>query len=442
MAESSRLASGMYDGPELTKENLSFFWNSIPKWLRKGLEVPENTVDYIMNLPRLNCDHPRQAAVALGDETQRMEWDASIEQMEQWATHACPAFTTPGAIPANTESKLFRVTDIPELKDTKEYEHYRNALQRFLRANADPAPQEFGRALERILQNLTAPSARIASATWDVTKLIEPTWKETTERLFKSFDEKFQDNNLLEKTQVTWYQTKLKDNDDINDFFLRYEAAADQYLLAQQRLGLPKEVQISPAVVTTRLIQILPPYLRNALKLRASSKVPKKPLETLTLQELRFDLDELWRYMPRPAAKGHNTQGNFQTGNTRNGPAQKGQNEVRTMGCGMVCSYDTSPPVPIEARGSIYPDQRNPQNDPSNLARLHFVLQNNLCKNCRRGPHEHKTVGAIFSPAKQLTRTRRTRNTEEPPRHYNTVPPPPERLTIEAPPSRPTTPLQ
>lgn len=440
MPEASRMASGMYTGPELAAEDIQFFWNSIPKWLRQNLEIPQTNTDYVISLGQLNCHHPRQAALALGNENPNQEWDISIEQMEQWASHVCPAFTTQGAIP--TESKLFRVSDIPELQDTKEYEHYRNALQRFLRANADPAPQEFGRALERILQNLTAPSARIASATWDVTKLIRPTWKQTTEKLISSFDEKFQDNNLLEKTQIAWYQTKLKDNDDINDFFLRYEAAADQYLLAQRRLGLPEEVQIGPAVVTTRLIQILPPYLRNALKLRASSRTPRRQLETLTLQELRADLDELWRYMPRPAAKGHNTQGNFQTGNTRNGPAQKRQNEIRTMGCGMVCSYDTSPPVPQEARGSIYPDQRNPQNDPANLARLHFVLQNNLCKNCRRGPHEHKTVGAIFSPAKQPAHTRRTRNTEETPRSYHAVSPPPERLAIEAPPSRPQTPPQ
>ena len=120
---------------------------------------------------RLSCQHPEEAAYALGDNSRQQEWDASIEQMEQSATHICAALVQGAALPIRmeTRSRLFKVTDIPPFADTKEYENYRNAIAQFLPAHDDPLPSEFRNGLKSILQAFTA------SATWNVNNLIRPT---------------------------------------------------------------------------------------------------------------------------------------------------------------------------------------------------------------------------------------------------------------------------
>lgn len=428
MAGSSKTASGMYTGPELTQEDFSFFWKHIPGWLRKEHAQPQTLVDYIHALSQLGCEHPRHLGETLGDENQ--PWEESIEQVENLQLRN-PRTTS-------TESRLFRASDVPRFTNTADYAGFRSSLLMFLESEAPPRPSEYGRALTRILSTFEDPVAQSAARGWKINELINTrSWEVTYRQFLAALDDKFQPATAVEDMKIAWLKCKPKDNEKPADFFNRFEAATMDYDDIRERSGLGK---IANQAIAERLLTVLPRYLVNDA--RNTFARAGEQIELKTPKELRKLFEITWTYLPKPAGVGHNTKNNFQTGTARNGPAQKGQNEVRTMGCGMVCSYDTSPPVPTQARGSIYPDQRSPQNNPANLERLQYVLDNNLCKNCRRGPHEHKTVGAIFAPAKPMARTRRTRNTEEPPRRYNTVPPPPERLTIEAPPSRPITPLQ
>lgn len=427
-SKASKTASGMYTGPELSQEDFAFFWKHIPEWLKKELNQPETLIEYINALSQLGCEHPRHLGETLGDENQ--PWEESIEQVENLQLRN-PRTTS-------TESRLFRASDVPRFTNTADYAGFRSSLLMFLESEAPPRPSEYGRALTRILSTFEDPVAQSAARGWKINELINTrSWEVTYRQFLAALDDKFQPATAVEDMKIAWLKCKPKDNEKPADFFNRFEAATMDYDDIRERSGLGK---IANQVIAERLLTVLPRYLVNDA--RNTFARAGEQIELKTPKELRKLFEITWTYLPKPAGVGHNTKSNFQTGTTRNGPAQKGQNEVRTMGCGMVCSYDTSPPVPAQARGSIYPDQRNPQNNPANLERLQYVLDNNLCKNCRRGPHEHKTVGAIFAPAKPMARTRRTRNTEEPPRRYNTVSPPLERLAIEAPPSRPQTPSQ
>jgi hypothetical protein len=429
MASSSKeRPSGMFTG-NLTQEQCEFIWNQIPSTYRRlppGQGSPTTSEELVNALiSNIHCLHPREAAVALGDQSGNQEWEASIEQMEEAANHICPGLQT-AAI--NAGSSLFKVSEIPEFSDTKEYERYRSQLQRFLRAHGAPRRPEYGQALERILQAFTATTAKIAAETWTVDELIRPTWAETTEALLQALDEKFEDNNLLEAAQVKWYQTKLKDGDDINDFFNRYEAAADRYLLAQKRKRIPAVAQVSTAVVNARLIQIIPAYLRNALKLRLSSQGVL--LETMTLKQLRPELEDLWRYMPKPAAIGHNTNTRFQTAAGRNAnltPAQQAK-EPKTYACGFHGNYDTQPQVPMHLRGSIFPNPREPSKDTENLRRRQQCATQGLCINCRRPRDQHQTNGTNYRPITLQANTRRA------PAQQIEAPHPTGQLAIEAPP--------
>jgi hypothetical protein len=393
----------------LTAEDCATIWNQLPEITRQRFKrkTPSTAVELMDALAEVRpppepCVHPQQAAVALGDASGNQPWDASIEQMERDAQHICPTLAQTIPIPITTQ-RLFKVSEVPELSNTKEYELYRSQLQRFLRAHGSPQQHEFGQALERILQAFTAPSAQVAAASWKVTDLIRPTWEETTNALIHALDEKFEDNNVLEEAMLKWYRTQLKDGADINEFFNHYEAAADVYLLAQIRKGIPTGAQISPAVVTARLVQILPSYLRNALKLRLTSQ--RIMWETLTLKQLRPHLEDLWRYLPKPAAAGHNTNTRFQTASNRLAPAQQTSNqsprggrvnETKQRQCGMMVSYDTSPPVPQQARGSLYPDPRDPSKNAENLRRLQYCAQHDLCTFCRRDRAQHQPSGPNF----------------------------------------------
>jgi hypothetical protein len=416
---------------DLTQEQLEYLWKDIPEEFRAGKRLRPATIQQFHDfLEQLLCPHPSQAARALGDESGQQEWDASLEQMTNLSGHVCANLAAAALAPS---SRLFKVTEIPELSDTKKYEEYRRNLQRFLRANDDPAPHEYGKALERILQQVTDKTANVASATWDTQELTKPTWAETTEHLIRSFDEKFQNHNLLEDSLLAWHHLRIKEGDDVNEFFNKFEAAADQYKLAQIRTNIPAEVRVTMPMVTARLIQILPAYLRNALKMRLSGKTPKQLPETMNLKELRTEIEDLWRYMPKPAATGHNTTRNFQTASGKAAPVHNHitAKEPKTYLCGFHGNYDTSPAVPAKYRGSIFADPRNPANNSENLARKKLCADAGLCINCRRDHSQHPTIGSNFKPIHMNPTARRgPANTESPTNDQG------QRL-LEAPPTTP-----
>lgn len=414
--------SGMWPGGELTPDQCRSLWNQIPPILRTHRpNTPTNSVEMMEALAQTGCLHPHQLHLSLGN-LSRNDWDENILFVEQLAEQA--RSPNPNPVVLQNTSRLFKVSEIPEFSNTKEYERYRSQLQRFLRAHGDPQPQEFGQALERILQAFTADSAKVAAESWLVTDLIRPTWAETTAALISALDNKFEDNNLLEEAQLKWYQTKLKDGMDINEFFNLYDAAAARYLLAQKRKGIPENAQISPAVVTTRLIQILPPYLRNALKLRLAPA--GQIAETMTLNQLRPHLEDLWRYLPKPAGVGHNTNNRFQTASSKLNPSSNGPNRETERQCGLICSYDTSPPVPSQFRGPLFPDPKDAQKSAENHHRRLACANAQVCLYCRRPRSEHKASGPRFKPVLPPPSTRHTPAIQSAPL--------PESRQIEAPP--------
>jgi hypothetical protein len=425
--------SGMWPGGELTPEQCATLWNQIPVPFRvQRPTTPTNSVEMMEALAQVGCIHPHQLHITLGNLSNN-DWDENLGLVEQLCEQARAPPPPPTVIQATGE-RLFKVSEIPEFSNTKEYERYRSQLQRFLRAHGSPQPHQFGQALERILQAFTADSAKVAAESWRVTDLIRPTWEETTTELLAALDEKFEDNNLLEEAQIKWYQTRLTAGADINEFLNHYEAAAEKYHLAQIRKNIPETARISPAVTTARLLQILPPYLRNHLKLRLAPM--NRMAETMTVKELRPHLEDLWRYLPKPAATGHNTDRRFQTANARSTPANQnlsyvssGPNKEVERQCGLICSYDTQPAVPQHLRGPLFPDPKDPKKSAENHRRRCACAEAEVCMYCRRPLSEHKASGPRFRKVLPPANTRHT--------PAITPAPLPESRQIEAPPAHP-----
>jgi hypothetical protein len=384
--------SGIMPDP-ITPEQVRFIWNQVPiDYRRQGYPDPTSSEELVTALHNILCEHPHEAAIALGDETGNQEWEASIEQMETAAQHQCTATTIPG------RSTLFKASEVPKFTSTKEYDDFRSSLLMFFQSTEKPAPSEFGTALLRILSTFEDPVAKQAAKGWNVSTLCHrSSWEITYRQFLQALDDKFQSATLLQDTKIEWMKCRPKENERPTDFFNRFEALTTQLLDVQERLGAP---QISDTIVSERLLLILPRYLTDDARQNVART--GEMLELKTPKELRKYFEISWTYLPKPAATGHNTKANYHTGNTRSTPAHDMITpDVKPRACGLTVSYETSPPVPHAARGSLYPDPKNPANDAANLARHSYCLSQNLCQRCRR-PRSQHSGHAIFQPVKPL----------------------------------------
>jgi hypothetical protein len=430
--------SGMVEVP-FTEAQCRFIWNQIPEPFRRlpiGTPAPLTSEALVEALNQaIGCTHPEEIEedLATGNLT-TTSWEDSRGLIRGLASHECN--TT--AATTTHETKIFKITDVPEFKNTSEYAGFRSALGRFLR-NTDPPPRnKYGVALERILSSFKDPVALAASEDWDITPLLRPTWEATYEAFLLALDDKFESKTILQDVQIEWMKTRPRNDEKAGDFFNRFNAACNKYRSVAERKGAPIPTE---SVLVSRLNQVLPRYLVDSVRLDLRRRNPPILIDNCTLQELRSYYEDSWAYLPRPAATGHNTKTNYQTATTRAGPAQQGRPNngnydnvtptVKTCKCGYHGSYETAPAVPHQARGSLFPNPRNPSEDAANLARQQYCAQHQLCIYCRRPQAQHQTAGMNFKPVR-LASARRAQGI--------TAPPAPEindqdQLLIEAPPA-------
>jgi hypothetical protein len=384
-------ATGMIQGENFTPGNIRTIWEQIPEHYRNlptGQEAPTTIVDLISALGQINCNHPRQAALVLGDNTGTQDWDTSLAQMDEYRNHQCPE---PEEAAASASSKLFRASDVPTFKDDKDYDGFRGSLVSFLQSEDPPRRSEYGRALLRILSSIEAPSARVAAKNWNVQNLLRPTWEATYHQFLNALDKKFESQTILQDSKIAWLACRPKDNEKPADFFNRFEGLTEHLKDVQRRKQAPI---LSDSIITERLLIILPRYLTNHARIHFAQQ--GQLMELQTPEEIRRHFEVTWTYTPRPAATGHDTKYRFKTANASPAPASS-TNNVKERQCGMIASYDTTPAVPPEARGSLMPDS-DPAKSAANAARRHYCAQHKLCLFCRRPQSQHQASAPRFKP--------------------------------------------
>jgi hypothetical protein len=392
MTEPTGATSGMFDG-ELTPENVRTIWNQIPVASRNqqpGALDPTTAVELLEALRHVGqCQHPRQAAQVLGDESGAQDWDTSLTQMDQLYHHQCPE---PEEVAETGTSKLFRSSDVPSFKDDKDYDGFRGSLVSFLQSEDPPRRSEYGRALLRILSSIEAPSARIAAKNWNVQNLIRPTWAATCHEFLTALDRKFESQTILQDSKIAWMACRPKESEKPSEFFNRFEGLTSQLQDVQRRKNAPV---LSDSIITERLLLILPRYLTNNARIHFAQQ--GRLMELQTPEELRKYFEVTWTYTPRPAATGHDTKSRFKTASASPAPANTAANNVKERQCGIIASYDTYPAVPMEARGSLMPDS-DPAKSAANAARRQYCAQRKLCLFCRRAQSEHQASAPRFKP--------------------------------------------
>jgi hypothetical protein len=433
-ARAKMAPSGMIAG-NLTPEDCMNIWNKLPSHFRANISAPQNYEELAIALSKISapitpCQHPEEIATDLQAGNPALhpdDWEESRGLVRGLAAHRCPETSLFGI--SSDKSRLFKITDVPKFTSSREYDTFRSKLDRFLRTTASPLPIDFPRALEIILSSFEDEAIAQATLTWDVSKVVQNSWKETCEEFLKALDKKFLPADHLERTEKEWSRTYPKKDETLPEFFNRFDGVTNKYVNAVKRSDVPA---VTGTAVVAQLVKVLPPYLVDHVRLQLRMTEGGN-IKNLTIDELRDRIEYASTYLPKPAAAIHATNTKYATGSTRAAPATTDRNEVRTMNCGMVCSFNTSPPVPSEARGSIYPDLKNPANNAANAQRRAYVAKYNLCVNCRRTEQEHSTVAARFRPVpKENASTRRTPQQWSPP--TPSASPLPESRQIEAPP--------
>jgi hypothetical protein len=399
MAGSS--TSGMFSG-NLSSDNCHTLWSSLPEATRQHFNIPQpdTSVELIAALSRVLIPldtHPAEAANALNLEP-NTPWDTSLDVMLNHAAHECPEEH------GGSSSRLFKVSDVPRFTSVREYASYRSQLCDFFLNEDSPKRADFAKALTRITSAFDDPHAKMAKQAWNLRNICHPTsWELTTQEFLRAMDEKFESQTILQDTKIAWMACKPRPDEKPNEFFTRFEAATAQYQAIAKRKGTPV---VSDAVMVERLLTILPHYLTN--NARDSLILSDKVMENMSFVELRKFFEVKWTYLPRPAAKGHDTKTNFNTATTRSSPASFAPKEPKTYACGFHGNYETSPAVPQKFRGSIFSDPRKPAENAENEARKKRCAAEPLCINCRRPRDQHQTMGANFKP---ITLSASTRNT-------------------------------
>lgn len=392
-------ATGMIQGDTFSPGNIRTLWEQIPEQYRQlpeGTSAPQTMVELITALGQLTCQHPREIAEDLttgNPDLHPDSWEESRSLVRGLASQPPPGQNVLFPNPFQA-SRLFKITDVPKFTNAREYDSFRSKLIRFLRTVEPPNPNEFNRALEIVLSSFEDEAIAKATQSWDVSRLIYPTWKETYTSFMEALDKKFLSSDYLEQVEKQWNKTWPRKDETMAEFFNRFDGITNQYAEAVKRSGVPP---LTMEATVGQLVRVLPMYITDFIRLQLKM-TGKGNIKNLSVDELRDQAEYASTYLPKPAVKEHATSTRYETGKARPTPANPGRNEVRTMNCGLVCSYDTSPPVPAEARGSIYPDQKNPANNAANEARRLYCAQHGLCRNCRRTASQHNTVSATFNP--------------------------------------------
>jgi hypothetical protein len=398
--------------------DIATLWARTPTALKQGFDIPQNQEDFLnFLLQRVfpaqpidlsTCQHPRELALELGDPTGTQEWPTSLGQVRDLLN--TPAPTNQG------RSRLFKITEVPRFTDTAKYEEFRTSLKSFFESEEEPDIGEYGRAMKRVLTSFESPVARQAAAGWNVNTLIRLTWEQTWRAFLSALDKKFQAATIHEDTIKEYMSVRPKEAESAADFFNRFDAVVNKLREVQIRSGVPAEARFNEPTVVARLLQILPRYLVDNVRLDLSRR--GRILETQSVEELRPEFERAWAYVPVPyKAPKTNPPGARQ----RAAPADQASttNQVTQRRCGLVVSYDSAPAVPAELRGGLYPSPRNtPEQNAQNALRRRAAATRAVCEYCRRPRAEHHASGPNF---KQVTaadppRTRSTPAAIERPR--------------------------
>jgi hypothetical protein len=395
--------SGMIQ-QDLTPDTCRTLWNNIPEAARpddQGRPPPANSVDLMIRLaeilpPReVPCQHPQELARHLTrPETQ--DWDQSMEQVDFLVDEVQNmAQRQPAATPALARPKLFKTSDVPRFSSTKDYQTYRATLNRFFGSIDEPEVDQFPTALNRLLTSFDDTEVRRTALSWEIDDLVHPTWAQTKAAFLSALDKKFQSATMLEDAEYNWMKIHPKESDHPNDFFNKFEAATSEYFHAQGRSGIPVESRIGRTVINSRLLQIVPRHVTKHIRISQ----PQSALQVMPTEDLRDLIVRTWTYLPAPEVKKTTSGTTTKTATTRAAPASSTTiNVVKQRPCGLVVSYDTKPAVPAEARGSIFPDDKNPANNAANAARRQFCASRGLCQSCRRPRSEHHASGPNYKP--------------------------------------------
>jgi hypothetical protein len=369
-------------------------WDSFNPDFQQGKKEPQN-VNELNDLltQHYSCQHPPQLATTLGaDATQ--DWDTSIAQVVDLIDNPRIVAAPQGG------AKLFKVTDVPRFEDVKEYEAYRQSLERFFKSQPEPSPREYATALHRIVSTFRDPAAVRAAAAWPIEDCLRGTWAETWFEFLAALDGKFGSATLVDDARQEFYKVRIQPGEDYQHFFNRLEAAVAMLKSAQRR---HLEPAVAETVVTARLIGMMPHYLTNYLRLTQTG-----PLEAKEYKDLRQLYMRAHAFVPKPSTQSTSTTNQARSraapGQQQNPPEAGNQsNQVTRRGCGNVVSYDSQPPVPQHLRGSIFVSQKQTEAENQAAAtRRQACITACVCLNCRRPASQHQTVGAVLKPIPPL----------------------------------------
>jgi ribonuclease HI len=238
---------------------------------------------------------------------------------------------------------LFEVSDVPAFTSTSEYELFRLRLVRFFRAEYDPAPHEYGRALRRILSSFKDPVVRARTQDLDIDPLILSDWVTTYTAFFAALDAIFQSPTILEDTRRKWIECKPRKHETPFHFLLRFEGATGMLVHIQKRLGVPPELNVD---IVGRLLQVLPRYVVNYVRLGYLTQQPPLMIELQPLQKLRPEFETAWKYLPNPYIS-KDRRSAYTRNTTANGPQNNRSAANKTNPqCNNIVSYDSVLSVP------------------------------------------------------------------------------------------------
>jgi hypothetical protein len=364
-------------------------WQAIPESIRGSEPEPQDLATlnaFLTRIPLGSCTHPTELGTVLNNPAQ--EWNTSLDVVRDLMTAAPP----PAQV-TEARTKLFKTSEVPEFKDTTQYEAFRTQLKSFFQAEDEPAPHEFGRAMRRVLTSFKDPVAIAAQAGWDISPLVHHTWTQTQEAFLSALDKKFQKATILEDAIADYMKCRPKESELPSDFFNRFEAVTNQRREIEKRKGMTPEQQLSDQAVTSRLLAVVPRYLVDNVRLAMARN--GQILEVQPLSVLRPEFERAWAYVQPPPPKNPRPTPANPQGRQRQGPARQtptaGMNEVKERTCGLIVSYDTAPAVPAALRGSLYSPT-----DPGSAARRSLASRMKVCEYCRRPKDQHQPSGPRF----------------------------------------------
>ncbi|KAK7177746.1 hypothetical protein PSPO01_16203, partial [Paraphaeosphaeria sporulosa] len=191
---------------------------------------PTTSIELLDRLKNLRCQHGREPALALRDQTSTQDRKPLIGQGTDFYPHECPSKHY--APYTDTRSRLFEATDVPVFANTADYEAFRGSLLTFFKSEDAPLPHEYGRALTRVLISFKDAIAHAVALGWDVTPFIRDDWTSTYTVFVAFLDSQFQSVTIVEDILEEYMGME---NEEDSDSYDRFEAATNRIAEMRRR---------------------------------------------------------------------------------------------------------------------------------------------------------------------------------------------------------------